>query len=149
MRTSPLARALGALVALAVVAAVLFVALLTLLAEFGVPRWAASPGGVGAVVTVVLAAADAFTPLGNVHRATELQAKATRELALDFLVAGLVGFVLGYVGALVVLSPDASGLRKTVVVSLAVVMGYGTFVGRNLAVYGIAPTTDPDTDRQP
>jgi hypothetical protein len=148
MRTKPLARATGSLVGLAAVAVLLFLGLLTALTEVGIPQWVASATAVGTVVTVSLAVADAFTPLGTDNDG-QLRAKQWSTLATDFLVAGVVSFVVGFVGARLLLSPDAGGLRRLVVVSLALVLGYGTFVGRNLEIYGIEPAEDDGDGRQP
>jgi len=135
MDLKPLARAVGALAALAVVAAVSFVVLATVLARAGVPRWTAAPTAVGAVVSAVLAAADAYTPLGNTQRTELLRAKPPGALAVDFGLAAAVGAAAGYAGSLLLLSGQTAGLARTAVVAVAVVLGYGTFVARNFEVY--------------
>jgi hypothetical protein len=147
MRTKPLARATGSLVGLAAVTVLLFLGLLTALTEVGVSQWVASAASVSAVVTVALAGADAFTPLGTDNDG-QLRTKPWPTLATDFLFAGVVSFVVGFGGARLLLGPEAGGLRRLVVVSLAVVLGYGTFVGRNLEIYGIESADDGDDLQQ-
>jgi hypothetical protein len=137
MRTNAIGRAAGALVALAAVSVVLFLGLLTVLGLVGVAQWVASSAAIGAVTTVALAGADAFTPLGT-DNARQLRAQPWPTLAVDFLLAGATGFVVGFLGGSILLSPGADGLGRLVVVSLSVVLGYGTFVARNTDIYGIA-----------
>lgn len=130
-----LGRAAASLVATVVLAAAVFAALLTLLVRVGVPRWAASPAAIGAVVASTLAAADVFTPLGNNSRTAALRALPREKVGVDVALAALVGGVLGFVGAYALLSGGGSGIAELVVISTAVIAGYATFVGRNLAVY--------------
>ena len=135
MSRSGLPRAAAALVALAVLAAVVFTVLVTALVEVGVPRWAASPAAVGSTVAATLAAADAFTPLGNNNRTAALRELPRTKLGGDLALAAVVGGAIGLVGAYALLAGDGSGLARAVVLSTAIVAGYATFVGRNLAVY--------------
>lgn len=148
MRTNALGRAAGALVALAAVSVLLFLGLLTVLDWAGVAQWVASSAAVGAVVTVALAGADAFTPLGT-DKSHLLQAKPWPTLAVDFLLASATGFVVGFLGGYFLLSEGADGLVRLVVVSLSVVLGYGTFVARNADIYGIAAMVEADGDAEP
>ena len=135
MRSNGLLRAAVALVALLVLAAVMFTALFTLLLRVGVPQWAASPTAVGSTVAAMLSAADAFTPLGNADRTAALRELPREKLGGDVALAAVVGGALGLAGAYVLLSGNGSGLARIVVLSTAVVSGYATFVSRNLAVY--------------
>lgn len=135
MQLRRLGRAAVALVALAFVAAVLYSVLLMALDAVGVPRSAGSPAALGGVVSAALAAADVYTPLGNNRRTELLREKPADALGVDFAVASVVGFVVGYAGGFFVLSPDAAELTKTSVVAAAVLVGYGTFIARNLEVY--------------
>ncbi|MFB6072471.1 MAG: hypothetical protein ABEJ88_05825 [Halobacterium sp.] len=135
MNWKALARAAGALLALAGVAAAGFLALVTVLVRVGVPQWTASPAAAAAVVAAVLPAADVYTPLGNTRRTERLRAKAADALAVDFALAAAVGFVAGYAGATILLSGQTAGLARTAVVAVGVALGYGTFVARNVDVY--------------
>lgn len=134
MSRNGMSRALGAMVALAVVAAVSFVVLVTAFDAVGVPEWAASPVAVGSIVPAVLALADAYTPLGN--RMPELRDLPRAEFAGGVALAAVVGAVVAFGGAYVLLRGESGdGLARLVVLSAAVVAGYVTFVARNLAVY--------------
>lgn len=148
MRTNALGRAAGALVGLATVSVLLFLGLLTALDWLGVAQWVSSSAAVGAVITVALAGADAFTPLGT-DKSHLLQSKPWPTLAIDFFLAGATGFVVGFVGGRFLLSPESDGLVRLVVLSLAVVLGYGTFVARNVDIYGIAAMVDESEGVQP
>jgi len=145
MQLRRLGPAAVALVALAAVAAVVYTALLTALDAVGVPRSAASPAALGAVVSVALAAADVYTPLGNNQRTEQLREKPADALGVDFAVTSTVGFVVGGGAGVLLLSPDAAELRRMTVVAAAVLVGYGTFVARNLAVYSPRAVADDDT----
>ncbi|WP_232686410.1 hypothetical protein [Halobacterium zhouii] len=135
MRRNGLAGATVALVVLAVLAAVMFVALSVLLSLVGLPQWVVSPVAIGATVTAALAVADVYTPLGDTARTTGLRDLPRAKLGGDVALAAVVGGVVGFLGAYVLLSGDGSGLARLVVLSVAVVAGYATFVSRNLAVY--------------
>lgn len=135
MRRNGLPRAAAALVALAVLSAVTFTVLVTALVSVGVPRWAASPTAVGATVAATLAAADAYTPLGNTNRTAALRELPREKLGADLALAAAVGGAIGLGGAYVLLEEGGSGLARAVVLSTAIVAGYATFIGRNLAVY--------------
>ncbi|MCG1004058.1 MULTISPECIES: hypothetical protein [Halobacterium] len=136
MQPLQLARAVGALLGLAVLGAVLFQAALAALAGAGVPSRAASPTAVGAVLPVLLALADAYTPLGSHGRTAALRERPATGLAADALLAAAVGGVVGYAGSNLFLSASASSLAELVVVSAASLSGYVTFVARNLDAYG-------------
>jgi hypothetical protein len=135
MQPLRLARAVAALLGLAVLAAALFQAVLAVLAELGVPSWAASPTAVGAVLPPVLALADAYTPLGSHSRTVALRERAAARLAADALLAAVVGGVVGYAGSQLLLSASADSLAELVVVSSASLSGYAAFVARNLDAY--------------
>ena len=147
MQPLQLARAVAALLGLAVLAAVLFQAVLAVLAELGVPSWAASPTAVGAVLPPVLALADAYTPLGTHDRTAALRERPAPRLAADALLAAAVGGVVGYAGSQLFLSADASSLSELVVVSGASLAGYATFVARNLKAYG-GRGSEPDVEEE-
>lgn len=145
MNLRPLARAFGALVGVGALAAVLFVVLLTALVTVGVPRWVASPAAVGAVVPAMLAFADLYTPLGNNDRTDVIREKRLDALVADFASTAVGGALVGSAGAYAVLGPETSGLARTAVVAVAVAIGYGVFVVRNVDVYrpgGLAADTD-------
>ncbi len=150
MQPLQLARAVAALLGLAVLAAVLFQAVLAALAELGVPSWAASPTAVGAVLPPVLALADAYTPRGSPDRTAALRERPAPRLAADALLAAAVGGVVGYAGSQLLLSADASSLAELVVVSGASLAGYATFVARNLEAYGgRGPEPDVEEEMRP
>jgi len=135
MQLRRLARAAVALVGLALVAAVVFSALVAALEAVGVPRSTASPAALGGVVSAALAAADVYTPLGNNSRTAMLREKSPRAFGVDFAAASAVGFVAGAVAGMLLLSPGTAGWTRMGVVVAAVLLGYGTFVARNVAVY--------------
>lgn len=145
MHVNPLARAVGALVLVAAAATVAFVVLATVLVRVGVRAWVASPAAAGGIVAATLPAADVYTPLGNTQRTQLLRGQTPSKVVVDFALAGVAGGVAGSLGALLVLSPDASNLASTAVVATAVALGYGTFVARNVAAYrldGPVPAAD-------
>jgi len=86
-------------------------------------------------VSAALAAADVYTPLGNNSRTAMLREKSPRALGVDFAAASAVGFVAGAVAGMLLLSPGTAGWTRMGVVVAAVLLGYGTFVARNVAVY--------------
>lgn len=136
MQLRELARTLAALVGLAVAAAVLFLGVQAALETTGVAAWVAYPTAVGVVLPPVLAFADVYTPFGNTERTAALQDRRRLRLLADAAFAAAVGGVTGYVGGVLLLSADATSLRELVVLSIAVVLGYVTFIGRNIDVYG-------------
>ena len=144
MQLRRLGRAAVALVVLAAIAAVLYSVLLTALVAVGAPRSAASPAALGAVVSAALAAADVYTPLGNNRRTAQLREKPADALGLDFAVTSAVGFAVGGGAGLLLLTPDAAEVLRTTVVAAAVLVGYGTFVVRNLGVYSPRAVADED-----
>ncbi|WP_232702890.1 hypothetical protein [Halobacterium wangiae] len=135
MQLRRLGRAAVALVGLAFVAAVLFSVLLAALEAVGLARSTASPAALGGVVSAALAAADVYTPLGNNSRTATLREKPRGALAADFAAASAVGFATGAVAGAVLLSPGTAEWTRMGVVAAAVLLGYGTFVARNVAVY--------------
>jgi hypothetical protein len=145
MNLRPLARAFGALLGVGALAAALFVGLVTALTAAGVPRWVASPAAIGAVVPAMLAFADLYTPLGSSERTDVIREKRLDALVADFAATAAVGGVVGSVGAYALLGPNPMSLVRTAVVAVAVAIGYGVFVLRNLHVYrpgGLAADTD-------
>ncbi|MCD2202700.1 hypothetical protein [Halobacterium sp. KA-6] len=145
MQPLQLARAVAALLGLAVLAAALFQGVLAALAEFGVPSWVASPTAVGAVLPPMLALADAYTPLGSHGRTAALRERPAIGLAADALLAAAVGGVVGYAGSQLLLSATAGRLVELVVVAGASLAGYATFVARNLDAYR---SREPDVEEE-
>lgn len=145
MDVKPFARALGSLVGVGLLGAVLFLVLVTAFVAVGVPRWMASPVAASAVVPAILAVADVYTPLGNNRRMGVLREKLPSVLAVDFALTAVVGCVVAFVGSVALLAPDTGGLARTAVVGVAVALGYGTFIARNVDVYReTAPVPDGD-----
>lgn len=136
MQVTGLARNLGALAVLAVGAVALFLAIRAALVAVGVADMTAYATAVGAVLPPVLAVADAYTPFGNSQRTAALRQVPTAELAVDGALAAAVGAGLGFVGGRLFLAGGATSLLELVVVTTAVVVGYVTFIARNIEVYG-------------
>jgi hypothetical protein len=150
MNLRPLARAFGALLGVGALAAALFVTLVTALTAVGVPQWVATPAAIGAVVPAMLAFADLYTPLGNSERTDIIREKRLDALVVDFAATAVVGSLVGSVGAYALLGPNPTSLVRTGVIAVAVAVGYGVFVVRNVHVYqpgGLgADTDDVDAD---
>lgn len=144
MQLTRLLTGVAALVGLVLAAGALFVGAQSLLVAAGVPEWVAYPTAVGAVLPPVLAFADAYTPFGNTARTSALRALPAGGLAADGALAAGVGGVVGYAGGALFLSPGASSLAELVVVATAVVVGYVTFIARNIEVYGDRQTEGVD-----
>lgn len=134
-RTVRLARAAGSLVALAVLAGVVYLGLSRALSLLGLGTADAGAVGTAVAVAVALAVADAYTPVGRGPRREGLAGQPPGSLAADVALAALAATATGV--ALVALGgavwPPLGG--SLVVVVAGTGAGYLAFMLRNRRYY--------------
>lgn len=128
-------RVVGSLLVIALFAAVLSLGLRTLLEFASVPVSQASPIGIAVAITVALAVADVYTPIGRGPRHGDIREKEPAALATDVVVASLLTLVVST--ALVTLGAAVWATLGSllVVFVVGVGVGYGAFMMRNRAYY--------------
>lgn len=134
-RSQRVLRAVASLLVVGFLAALLSIGLRMMLELAGLPVGLAGPIGIVVAITVALAVADVYTPIGRGPRHGDIREKAPEAVAADLLLAALLALAtsaaLVFLGA-TVWSPLGSLL---VVFIVGTGVGYGAFMLRNREYY--------------